>query len=175
MAPGLVVADASALIALAKIGRLPLLHVLYQTIIIGPVLEEEVVTEGRRQSARGMASIEQALAQGWLRVVALTPAERRHAAALRSNNRLDAGEADALSIAKARNIRVIVDDKEARHAAETLGLSYLGTIGVLLEARQERCLELGDFEGAIVDLTAILWLSPGVVARALQRARENNP
>jgi predicted nucleic acid-binding protein len=171
MARGLIVADASALIALAKIGRLRLLRVRYGGIIIGSTLEDEVITAGRRAHVRGMVEIEQALAQRWLRIVVLTAAERRRATSLRSIPGLDAGEAEALSIALNRNLRVIIDDKEARHAAETLGISYLGTVGVLLEAHQQAHLTLDEFEDAITSLTGILWLSPSVVATALRIAR----
>lgn len=175
MTRSLIVADASALIVLAKIGRLNLLRVQYGTIVIGPVLEKEVVTAGRLQRADGMGEIEQALARRWLRIVNLTASERRHAANLRKNGNLDAGEAEALSIASGRHLRVVVDDKEARHAAEALGLSYIGTIGVLLEAHREGHLTQEEAEDTIVNLTAILWLSPSVVARALKIVQEKHP
>lgn len=173
MARRLVVADASALIALAKIEHLRLLRAQYGTIIMGTVLEEEVITQGRRLRATGMALIEQALAEHWLRVVTLTAAERRHANKLSQDSGLDAGEAEALSIAKSRKLRVIFDDKEARHAAATLGVSYIGTIGILLEAHQDGRLTQSDVEDAITKLTMILWLSPSVVAQALKIVRGN--
>ena len=171
MARGIIVADASALIVLAKIGRLSLLREQYGTIVIGPALEAEVILQGRRRRAAGMAEVEHALAEGWLRLVPLTPIERRQASHLQKQPGLDVGEAEALSLAANRKLRVVIDDKEARHAAEAMGLSYLGTVGVLLDGRRAGHLTLDEFEDAIASLTAVLWLSPSVVVKALKIAR----
>lgn len=172
MAVSAIVVDASVLIVLAKIRRLHLIRTVYRQVIIGPVVHREVVVEGNRVHARGVEQVEQALADGWLRVVRPSTAERTLSQRLLRTTRLDAGEAEALALARRRKLLAILDDKEARHTAVALGVAYLGTAGVLLEAYQRRHLTLAELEDAVQDLTTVLWLSPVVVAAILKRARE---
>jgi hypothetical protein len=56
--------------------------------------------------------------------------------------------------------------------ASALGITYLGTAGVLLQAFRQKHLTLEEFEDAVGDLTRVLWLSPTVVATILKRAWE---
>ncbi len=65
-----------------------------------------------------------------------------------------------------------MDDKEARSVAGALGLDFVGATGVLLEAFLEEHLDLEGLEGALMDLSRVTWLSPGVVATVLKVARE---
>jgi predicted nucleic acid-binding protein len=167
-----VVVDASVLIALAKLRRVQLLHAVYGVALLGPVVYQEVVTAGQRLRARGVEHVEHALTQSWLRVVRPTPGEHQHAVRLLSTTHLDAGEAEALALAHRRKLLVIIDDKEGRHVAGALGVPYLGTAGVLLEAYLRKKLSLAELEDAINDLTTVLWLSPTVVTSIMKRARE---
>jgi uncharacterized protein len=89
--------------------------------------------------------------------------------------RLDDGEAEALALASRRKLLLVADDKEARHVAEALGIAYIGTAGVLLEAYLRRHLTLAGLEDVLTDLTKVLWLSPTVVAAVLKKAREAKP
>jgi len=167
-----VVLDASVLIALAKMRRLSLLKETYQKALIGPAVYEEVVIAGRRVGAQGVGDVENALDAGWLGVARPTPAERRLAARILRTARLHPGEAEVLAIAKQRGYLLVVDDKEARGMAGALGLDYLGTAGVLLEAFLQGRLTLDGLESAVVDLSRVIWLSPDVVATILRIARE---
>lgn len=169
--PGVVV-DASVLIALAKIGRADVLRAVYGYALLGPVVKEEVLDRGKAVGARGVEHVEAAIAAGWLRVVRPVRAERERTRSLVGTTRLDPGEAEAIALAWRRKLLLVVDDKEARHTADALGLTYLGTVGVLLEAYRGGHFSLPAFEDMITDLTKILWLSPGVVATVLRRARE---
>jgi predicted nucleic acid-binding protein len=90
-------------------------------------------------------------------------------------SRLDDGEAEALALASRRKLLLVVDDKEARHVAEALGIAYIGTAGVLLEAYLRQHLTLAGLEDVLTDLTKVLWLSPTVVAAVLKKAREAKP
>ncbi len=168
----MVVLDATVLIALAKIRCLDVLLRVYHDALIGPVVHEEVVIAGRRAGAPGVERIERALDRGWLRVARPTPAERRLTARILRTSRLHGGEAEALALARQRRLPLIIDDKEARSMAGGLGLDYVGTAGVLLEAFLLRHLTLSDLEDAIVNLAHVTWLSPSVVATILKTARE---
>ena len=168
----MIVADASVLIALAKMVRLELLQRLYGQAIIGETVKVEVLDQGKAISAPGVEQMERALQQRWVRLVRLNAKERMFLRRLLSNSRLDDGEAEALSLAHSRGLKLIVDDKEARAFAGALGIAYIGTVGVLLEAYLKGHMTLEDFEQAMSDLSRVLWLSPAVVTEALKRARE---
>ena len=67
---------------------------------------------------------------------------------------------------------VILDDKEARATAATLSVPYVGTAGVMLKARLEGHWTLAELEESVGELSKVIWISPGVVAEILRRARE---
>lgn len=168
----MIVADASPLIALAKIQRLRLLSDLYGEAVIGPVVKAETIDAGRAVRASGVEQIEAAVEDGWLRVVSLTATERGFMRRLTKRSRLDRGEAESIAIADSRRLLLIVDDKEARSVAATTGVQHVGTAGVLLEAFLRKRLDLDGLEAAVLDLSNVVWLSPAVVAEILKRARE---
>lgn len=49
---------------------------------------------------------------------------------------VDAGEAEAITLASEKNCLLISDDKQARAAAKRLGVNVIGTVGVLIRAKQ---------------------------------------
>ena len=71
-----VVVDASVLIVLAKLRRIDLLRAVYGTILLGPVVHREVVTQGQRLHARGVEQLKEALEASWLRAVRPTAGEQ---------------------------------------------------------------------------------------------------
>jgi predicted nucleic acid-binding protein len=167
-----VVVDATVLIVLAKLRRLGLLKTLYGNILIGPVVKTEVVDEGRRIRAAGVELVEQAINEGWLVVVRPNRAEQALSRRLSRVTRLDDGESEAIALSHHRQLLLVVDDKEARHTAGMLGIQYLGTAGVLLQAYRKRHLTIAELEDAVHDLTRVLWLSPEVVTSILRAARQ---
>jgi predicted nucleic acid-binding protein len=167
-----VVADASVLIILAKIQRIHLLRVLYGRVLIGPILKVEAIDEGKRVGAPGVQHVEQSLQDDWLAVERLGLAERQISRRLKRTTNLDNGEIEAIAMASHRGLMVILDDKEARTVAHALGLRYLGTAGVILEAYRQKHLSLNELEDAVSDMTEVMWLSPEVVVAILKKARE---
>jgi predicted nucleic acid-binding protein len=164
--------DASVLITLAKIGRVTLLKALYGQALIGPAVKAEVLDQGKRLAASGVQHVEQAMQDGWLKIAKIVGSEHGLQERLAQTTNLHQGEIEAISIASKRGLLLIVDDKEARSVASALGITYLGTAGVLLQAFRKKHLTLEEFEDAVGDLTRVLWLSPTVVATILKRARE---
>ena len=168
----MIVADASPLIALAKLRRLKLLRDLYGEVLIGSVVKAETIDAGKAIRAPGVEQLEIALGDGWLRLVRLTAEEHGLMQRLTTRSRLDQGEAESLALASARGLRLIVDDNEARSVASATGVSHLGTAGALLEGYMRWCLGLEELNVALGDLGRVLWLSPTVVAEVLRFARE---
>ena len=170
----MVVADASPLIVLAKLRRLWLLRDLYDVVLMGPVVKLEAVDAGKAIRAAGVEQIEAALEDGWLRIVDVSMEEQSLQERLTRLSRLDRGEAEAIALARSRGMRLIADDSEARRVAETVGVEYVGTAGVLLEAHVRRRLTFGELETALRELCEVLWLSPAVVAEIMRLARETD-
>jgi predicted nucleic acid-binding protein len=121
-----VISNTGPLIALADIGQLELLRQLYETIFIPPAVRAEVLNEPAR------AAVQAALTEGWL-------SEQRpsdtHVISL-LNESLDPGESEAIALAQQIEPRwIILDDLAARHVAEAIGLPVIGTLGVLVQAK----------------------------------------
>ena len=116
--PELIIADASCLIVLTKIGRLDLLRCLYGTATTTPVVAAEY----------GLPLPE------WIGQEAATDAARQQLLALL----VDAGEASAIALALERpGCTLILDDYKARKTAEKLSIQLTGTFGVLLRANRQ--------------------------------------
>jgi predicted nucleic acid-binding protein len=54
---------------------------------------------------------------------------------------VDAGEAEAIALAVEKNCLLISDDKQARSAAKSLGVAVIGTIGVLVSAKNNNLIK----------------------------------
>jgi len=117
------VSNSSPLIALAKIGRLNLLG--YEIIIPKAVFEE--ITRARREYARELYN--------WGRNRVSVVKNRRAVEYLELV--LDRGEAEVIVLAEEIEAdAVLIDDLKGRKTAMLRGLTVIGTIGVLLDAKE---------------------------------------
>jgi uncharacterized protein len=115
-----VVSNSSPLIALVRIERLDLVPALLQSVLIPPAVAREIAP-----SIPDLPS--------WVSVQ--VPSGRLSVPTLRG--RLGAGEREAIALAVEIDAEAIVlDDLPARRAAEAAGLSVIGTLGLLLEAKR---------------------------------------
>lgn len=129
----IVVANAGPLIALGRIDRLDLLGGLFEEVRIpGAVADEVIGTE-----APGRAGAATAARAPWLRrgqvcdVVAVSLLRER----------LGAGESEAVVLALELGADLLlIDEARGRRVAEGRGLQVLGTLGLLLVARQHALL-----------------------------------
>ena len=128
MARKIILADASPLIALARVDGLPWLRKLYKTVSITKAVRGEATGA---PGLPGAVAISAALKQGWIRVL------RRewNAPPL---PQLDAGEAGTLraAIALGSGTLVLLDDLQARREAQRLGIAITGTAGIIVQARR---------------------------------------
>ena len=124
----IVIADASPLIALARVGGLSWLQQLFTEVMVTDVVFPEVHT-GRHPDTE--APIQQALTAGWLQTVAIATTEP----ALPD---LDEGEASSIRLALSRNgpALLLIDERSGRAVAQELGLRVAGTAAVIGLARQ---------------------------------------
>jgi hypothetical protein len=62
--------------------------------------------------------------------------------------------------------------RAARAFAEVMGVTFLGTAGILFHAFVRKHLTLPELEDAVEVLSQTIWLAPAVVADLLKKARE---
>jgi len=124
-----IVSNSSALINLARIGKLDLLQQLYGELIVPDAVWKEVVVEGSGQS--GADDIKRA---AWIKTLTVT--NKDLVWALRQD--LDSGEAEAIALAiELQAELLLMDEHMGRETARHLGLCYTGIIGVLIEAKHK--------------------------------------
>lgn len=128
----IVVSDSSPLIALAAIGRLELLELLYGTVLIPESVHREINAGGL--GAPGIAELS---AASWIAVRSLS--DRAFASSLRSE--LDEGEAEAIALAlECGADLLLIDEHRGRAIAGRCGVRVTGVLGVLVEAKHRSIL-----------------------------------
>ena len=124
----IIVADSTALIYLAAISKFDLLQALYGQILIPTAVYEEVATQGA-----GRWGSSETAAATWIdyRPVA-DPAKL-----LGVPPRLNGGEKEVIALAEEVHADLVIMD-EARGRQELIkrGITFMGTVGVLMVAKQ---------------------------------------
>lgn len=158
----LIVADSSPLIAFSRINHLELLPPLFDTVLIPPAVAAELFPKGKRK--KGTAALRTA---SWLLVQDLKDPQSLTAV----SPALDDGERAAIALAREQGVGLLIDEDAGRREAERLGITAVGTLNVLLEAKTLRLitevkplLEALKREG--------FWLSSKLIHDVLQRAQE---
>lgn len=124
-----IVADASPLILLARIDCLEILQKLYSKILVPESVLKEVVEDGK-----GLPASQEVGSSDWVETHAV-PTESRLFLSLHGD--LGAGEAQAITLAVSLEADLLlIDERQGRRAARTLGLAVKGTLGVLLAAKR---------------------------------------
>ncbi len=119
-----IVSDSSPLIALAKIGMLVI--VKYDIVIPKAVFDE--ITRPNRQYAKELYK------WGKDKTIEVTNKKAVEYLVLI----VDRGEAETIALAEELNAdAVLIDDLKARKIAKLRGLNIIGTIGVLLDAKEK--------------------------------------
>jgi len=123
-----VISNTSPLLYLHQVDQLDLLRRLYRQVVVPPAVREEL----RVGAAQGFATPDVDQIR-WLDVRA--PADMT---LLPMVVDLGAGEAEAIALALAApGSLLILDDRLGRRIAHLRALTYTGTLGVLVKARQE--------------------------------------
>lgn len=121
----ILVADASALIALASCDGLALLEAIYGNVIVPEAVAKEVVVGDKPQAARL-----QAFLIDKVRTVDMSRYVYLDAFA-------DAGETQAMLLYKEADANyLLIDDKRGRKVAKINQIRTVGSLGVLLQAKQ---------------------------------------
>ena len=162
-----VVSNTSPVCKLAIIGRLDVLRGQFGAIQIPEAVRAELA---RLEHPGGRQAIDQAYAEGWIRIQRLTSSDL--SGVLSSS--LDAGEAEAIALAiESRANLLVIDETAGRAMARSLAITLTGTLGILLkEKREGRIPSLGiEMDRLVSD--AGFFLSPRVRRTFLDAAGES--
>ena len=130
----IVVSNTSAVLNLARIGRLELLRLLYQQVLIPSAVSLEL-----SDSRNDLPPAVDLASMPWLIVASAT--DRNRVQELREE--LDAGEAEAIVLAIERRADILlVDERRARKTATAAGLAVTGLIGVVARAKRDGLIDL---------------------------------
>ena len=124
----IIISDTSCLIALTNINCLDVLKQLYETILITPEVANEY---GDPLPA-------------WIKIKVVNDTKKIDA----FSKFIDIGESSAIALAmETTEAILIIDDKEARQFALSLGLKITGTLGILIRAHKQ---------GVVPDLSKLI-------------------
>lgn len=130
--PIVVVSDSSPVRALDHLGLLSLFRDLYGTVIIPETVRAEL-----RQATTTCPALEVA-DYSWFEI--RRPTSAAHELGVPAD--LDAGESEAIALSiELRADLMLIDERKATDAARSLGLTTIGTLGVLLEAKRRRLID----------------------------------
>lgn len=158
-----VVCNTGPLIALAKTDHLWVLERLFGKVIIPGVVHHELLAKFGTESER--------LERAFMAFVQVQHAFEKSTTVEFATQGLDAGERDAVALAYLLNLPLIIDDRLGRKAAQNLGLTVSGVVGVLVLARLQSLIPSAS-QVAVMMREQGYWLSDALIAHAQQEESE---
>lgn len=161
MSESIIISDSGPLIALGCIDCIPLLVKTLGTLIVPHQVIEECLVDVFRPGAQ---KIQQSIQNNQIQVRHVTAPIDLHLLEL-----LDEGEAAAITLAVELASPLLIDEKLGRAAAQKLNIKVIGTVGVLLLAKQKHYLK--KVAPLIQELKSVgYYLSDELIVKALSLA-----
>ena len=153
----MIIGDSSALVALATMDRLELLEEIFDTIYVPQAVYEEVSISYKPQSVK----LKKFLAN---KVVTVTLDI--------SKMGLGQGELEAIALYKNKNADfLLIDDRRAKNFAKLNGLNIIGSLGVMILAKDRGLLlTIRDDLEKLVESS--LFISQSLIDRVLEEVGE---
>lgn len=160
----LIVVNTGPLIALDACSQIDLLNSFYKRVVVPEEVEKELRAGGKTALCTGLTAEH----RKWIEVLSLS---KPPSPALLAQ--LDLGEATVISLAvELKASVVLIDEKNAYKIAQSMGLTTIRSIGILLRAKKKGILE--EIKPCIYEMSAKgIWLSDRLIRRSLQEAGED--
>ena len=156
-----VISNNGPLVGLCGLDLLFLFRDLYTEVWIPREVEKEFlgIEKESRQKALNNAP--------WIKIVDLKDSQSASV-----YSKLDPGETEVFALADEYDARlIIIDEHKARQEARKIGLSFKGTVGVLLEAKEEGLIDV--IKPLLITLKENgMYLSEYIITDALREAGE---
>ncbi|KXK16242.1 MAG: hypothetical protein UZ14_CFX002000044 [Chloroflexi bacterium OLB14] len=160
----IVVSDTTPLIGLASIGRLEILKKIFEEVYIPQAVYDETVTHGKVEG-KAKQEVEKA---SWIKVIQV----KDQLAVNLLLDEMDLGEVETIVLAVEMKAEwVLMDEKKGRRKLSQLDIPKIGTIGILLKAKQLKYIP--SLRAEIENLQKIGFsISQTVIDEVLKIARE---
>lgn len=156
-----IVSNTSPILNLAIIDKLHLLKNQFSKIIIPEGVFEELKVELKLP---GSNLIKQSIQDEWICIKSFT--DRKLFSLL--NQQLDKGESEAITLAlELEEERILIDERNARQIAVSMGLMPTGVIGVLLKAYKKNEISNLEYEIKLLKEKAGFYISEELVKKIL--------
>lgn len=142
----IVISDTTPIISLMKVDRLDLLQQLFDVVYIPMAVYRELTeNDAYPGEAKRVQECDFLLAE--------KVENEKAVAILRNLTGLDAGESEAIILADEKHSDVLLmDENKGRQVAKKMGIEITGTIGILMQAFDEKMLTRADVEECIEHL-----------------------
>ena len=156
-----VISNNGPLVGLCGLDLLFLLRDLYTEVWIPREVEKEFLAIERKSRQKALNNAP------WIKIVDLKNSQSASA-----YSRLDPGEAEVFALADEHGAQfIIIDEHKARQEALKIGLSFKGTVGVLLEAKEEGLID--EIKPLLIALQKNgVYLGESIITDVLQEADE---
>lgn len=123
------ISNSSPLIAFLKKKEFKLLKLLFDEILIPEAVYNELIDSKKHQNQ--IRFLENAVKEKWIKIKNIKKLQI-------TNLNLGKGEIEAINLClDYQNSILLIDEKKASRTAQTLGIQVLGTLGILLLAKEQ--------------------------------------
>ncbi len=138
-----VIADASILIHLSRIGRFHLLKMIYGKIRIASGVFIEVAEKG--WGLAGSLEVETSVRDGWIKVSDV--GNRLKAREIAATRGVHLANAETVQLAlESRATTLLADEQEVRELANEFGIGATGCLGILVQAARRKLITTKEAE-----------------------------
>jgi len=161
-----VVSNTSPILNLAIINRLDLLRQQFGEVIIPTAVLSELKLDSEFP---GVDTLRQALQAAWIHSVEVKNAYVVRALRLE----LDHGESEAIALALELDLKqVLMDERDGRMIAKAMGVTPVGVLGILLQAKREGNVDSVKSAMQKLEQEAGFYIAPDLFTTLLREADE---
>ena len=158
----IVISDTTPIVSLIKISRIDLLEKLFGEVCIPEAVFRELTTNTIFESEAKVVQNSPFLKT--------TPVKNRKSLEiLQAASGLDDGESEAIILAdELKSDILVIDERKGRKVAQKLGITITGTIGILIQAHDEKIISTEDIKIYLEQLrNSNIRLSESLIREAL--------
>lgn len=158
----IVVSDTTPIISLIKINRLDLLEELFSEVLIPDAVFRELTTNTIFANEAQIVK-----SSSFLKISSVQ--NKKALQLLQAVSGLDDGESEAIILADELKASVLVmDERKGRKVAQKMGIKITGTVGILIQAYDEKKISANDVKSYLTQLkNNNIRLSESLIQQAL--------